>query len=149
MRHGQPVCTRRAVEVDAAILLEAELAQTATELQAELLVLEEGLVGVPALLKVGPLLVNLRLNTIDHLLDLLVLGVRLDQLAAGDGLVVSEQASGTAEVVVGGRDIFRRAHDQLVLRGRMPTGNGLPLDGFVASRLDREGALLDHARLDV
>jgi len=134
--------------VNPAVFLEAELAQTAAKLQAELLVLEECLVGVATLLKVSPLLVHLLLNAIDHLLDLLVLRVQLDQLAGGDSLAVSIQASGTAKVIICGRNILRRAQDQTVLRGWVPTGNGLSFDGLVAGRLDREGALLGHARLD-
>lgn len=149
VRHGQPVCTRRAIQVDATVLLETELAQTSAELETELLVLEEGLVGVPAHLKVGPLLVDLLLDAIDDLLDLLVLDVGLDQLPAADSLRIAEQAGRAAEVIVGGRDVLGRAQDETVLRRRVSAGDGLALDGLVARRLDREGALLDHARLDV
>jgi hypothetical protein len=137
------------VKVDSAVLLEAELAKTTTELQTELLVLEEALVGVPTHLKVSPLLVDLLLDAINDLLDLLVLDMCLDQLATANSFGVAKDAGRSAKVVVGRRDIFGRTQDKTILGRGVPTRDSLAGDRFIAGGFDGEGPLLGHARLDV
>ena len=135
--------------MDSAILFQAKLAKTATKLQTKLLILEEALVGVTAHFKVSPLLIDLLLNTVYDLLNLLVLNMGLDQLATADSFGVTKDAGGSAEVLICSCDVFGRAQDEAVLGRGVPTGDCLTGDGFIAGRFDGEGALLDHARLDV
>lgn len=141
--------TSSAIEMDLIILLRTQLAQSTTQLQGQLFILDKTHIRIAAHFEIGPLLINLLLGAVDDLLDLLVLDVGLDQLPAADSLRIAEQAGRAAEVIVGGRDVLGRAQDETVLRRRVSAGDGLALDGLVARRLDREGALLDHARLDV
>jgi len=134
--------------MDPAVLLESQLPQPAAQLEGQLLVLDEALVGVAAQLVVRPLALDLLLDAIDDLLDLAVLDMGADQLAGADGLGVAEDSRSSPEDVVRGRDVLRGALDQLVLGREVPTGDGLSFDGSIAGSLHGEGRLLDHARVE-
>lgn len=78
------VCTRRVYslgtrkEMYSVMRFHPEFPQTSANFQAQLFKLGEALVRISAQLKVCPLLLNLGLLAIDHLLDLLSLIVSLD-----------------------------------------------------------------------
>lgn len=137
-----------AVKVDLVGLLQTELSQSTAELQGQLLVFDKALVAVAAHLKVGPLLVDLLLDTINDLLDLLVLDMGLDQVTSSDGLRIAVNTRGAAEDIVGGSDILSRAKDEAILGGGQSTRNGLALNRLVSRSLYGKRRLLVHARLD-
>lgn len=148
VRHSQPVRTRRTIEVNLAVLLQPQLPQPTAQLQRQLLILHKALVGIGAQLKVVPVLINLLLNAIDHLLDLLVLDMGLDQATGTDGFGVSVQARRPPEDVVGRSNIFSGPQDEVFLGVWVSAGNGLARHGFGAGDLDGKWRLLDHAWLD-
>lgn len=129
-------------------LLQTELSQSTAELQGQLLVFDKALVAVATHLKVGPLLVDLLLDTINDLLDLLVLDMGLDQVTSSDGLRIAVNTRGAAEDIVGSSDILSRAKDEAILGGGQSTRNGLALNRLVSRSLYGERRLLVHARLD-
>src|SRR5699024_2022739 len=122
--------------------------QPTAQLQRQLLILNKALVGIRAQFKVVPVLINLLLNAIDHLLDLPVLDMGLDQTTGTDGFGISIQARRPPEDVVGRSNIFSGAQDEVVLGVWMSAGNGLARHGFRAWDLDGKWRRLDHAWLN-
>lgn len=131
-----------------AVLLQAQLPQPSTQLQRKLLVLHKALVGVPTHLEVCPLLIDLLLHTINDLLDLLVLDMRLDQATGTNGFGISENSRRPSEDIKGRCDVLRRTRDEVVLGARVSTGDSLPGHGLIAGNLNAEWGALGHARLD-
>lgn len=131
-----------------AILLQPQLPQPTTQLQRKPLILHKALEDIAAQLKVVPLLVDLLLNAINHLLDLLVLDMRLDQATGTNGFGISENSRRPSEDIKGRCDVLRRTRDEVVLGARVSTGDSLPGHGLIAGNLNAEWGALGHARLD-
>lgn len=121
---------------------EAELAQTRAELQDPFQILFVGEELEGSEFKELPLLVDLPNLSIDVLLDLLGLLVKLDQLAIADGIVVGVNACAAADNVEDGVAALGRDIAQLVLKPRVATRDGLVGDLLDAGRLDGEGRLV-------
>lgn len=139
----------RGVDHQSLTLCQPEFLKTGADLDDQFLIFIKGQVGVAGQLVVRPLLLDLLLDTIDHLLDLLVLNMGLDQTARADALGVAKELRATPDNVEGRRGVFIRAFHELVLGGDNTTGDGLAFDGFISWGLHGERPLLDHARLDV
>lgn len=82
-----------------------EVCQTRSDAEHDLFVLHEAHEIVTAHLVVRPLLFDLLLLSIDHLLDFLVLMVSFDELPGAQGFGVAEFISATLEDVEDGPDI--------------------------------------------
>jgi hypothetical protein len=127
-------------------LVQTQLAQPSTKLQDKLLKLDERQVGVATQLKIGPLLVDLLLDAVDHLLDLLVLDVGAEDATGADAFGIAKEPGAALQDVKDGHDVVGGARDELVLALGDAARNGLALDGLVAGRLDGKGAALGHSR---
>lgn len=148
MGHAQPVCTGGTIEMDLVGGIQANLAQPSTQFQSKLLILDKALEGVATHLKVRPLLVDLLLLAIDDLLNLLVLDMRLDQLAGANGLGIAKDTRRPTEDIVCRGHIVGRLQDEPVLGPRVSTGDSLSRFGFAPGGFDGEGRTLNHAWLD-
>lgn len=120
------------------ILLQAQLPQRSTQLQRELLIFNKRLVRIPAHFIKIPLLINLLLHTINHLLNLFILDMRLDQTAGSDGIGLAEQPGASAKDIVGGCDILGGAEDERIPGFWQSSGDGLSFDWFIVGDLDGE-----------
>lgn len=86
----EPLCAGSGVEVQPVFWLEAQVLQSGSDFQAHALEVVEALELIWAKLVVLPVLVNFCLLAVNHLLDLLRLGMHIDNLAGADRLCVSE-----------------------------------------------------------
>jgi hypothetical protein len=113
-------------------------AKMCTDLQDQFLVVVEALVFICAELKVCPFFIHLLLLTIYHLLDLLRLPVRLDELSRADRLRISIFLGAPLDDVEDSDDIFRRAILQFIDCQRISSRNSLPIDMLIAWSIDAE-----------
>lgn len=146
MSNSQLLC--RGKDMKAIACHQAQLAHAGTQLQHQPLIFDEAQVFVLAELEEGPFLIDFLLLTVDELLNLLRLGVGLDQGTRSDGLGISELLGAALDDVEDGVDAFFRVGLEPVKGGGMSTRDGLALDGFDALDFDAEGRFLDQACLE-
>lgn len=96
------------------VLLESKVSQARRSGQSQLLVLNETHILVAAELKVGPLLVDLLLFAVNHLLDFLVLNMRLDDSPRPNSLRITELGGRSSEVLVDCADFCRWLSDKFI-----------------------------------
>ena len=140
--------TSSAIEMDLIILLRTQLAQSTSQLQGQLFILDKTHISIAAHFKIGPLLINLLLGAVDDLLDLLVLDMGLDQTPTADGFGVAEDAGGAFDDIVGGCDAFDGVEDEVIFCDGDSARDGFSGDGFAAGDFDGEGGFVYHPRLD-
>src|SRR4051794_4897447 len=102
----QPVSACGSKDVYSVVLVQAELSVTSTDLKGQLLVVMEAYIFVAAEFEICPLLVNLCLFPIYHLLDLLRLLMCLDELPRSESLRIAKFLGASLDDVKNGRNIF-------------------------------------------
>jgi hypothetical protein len=139
VRGGQPLHARRGKKMHPVFWLQAQLLDGRADCKSHLLELDEALVSVRAKLKVVPVLIDLLLLAVDHLLDLLRLGDLVDDAARADGLCVAKLCRGVAHDLVHGGDIGRWRGLEAVFGGQVAARYRLALDLLCACCLCRVG----------
>ena len=119
-------------------------AETASDVERQLLILGKRHVLVWRQLKIGPLLVDFLLLAIDHLLHLLVLCMQLDELPLAQGLGVAILLARSLEDVIDGVDARFGSRLELVLVLDVSSWYRLTVGLLDAWYLDSEGRLLVH-----
>jgi hypothetical protein len=127
---SQPLHARRGEQVHAVVGLESQLLDGGADCQRNLLELDEALVRVRAQLKVLPVLVDLGLLAVDHLLDLLRLGDLVDNASRADGLCVAKVFRGIAQDLVHGGDVWGGRVFEPIFGGDVAARYRLALDGL-------------------
>lgn len=149
MCHSEPLGAGSSEDVYFVLGREAQVPQTRTDIVCKLLKLDKANVLVWRQLEVGPILVDLLLLAIDHLLDLFRLDVRVDDFAGAHGLCVAKLCGSILEELVEGANVVGRLQFEGIFGLCIPARNGLARDLLDASYLDRHDASLDGSRLRV
>lgn len=147
MCHRQPLPAGLREEVQFLVLVHAQGAQTAANLECHLFILNETDVLVRAKLIVLPLLGLGDLLAINFLFDLLRLLMNLLELAHTQGLCVSKLLGTTPDDIIQSMDIWLGHVGELVFALRVTTWGSFALDRYSTGSFDSVGWTLVQPRL--